>query len=228
MHNGRTVLRTIRLAAILGAGLVAAGPANAALITFDELTGKTTFFDACNAVSCPQTVVENTGSGNVTLTGGVILTETFGLASDTSSIYATSSAALSGVSGLINPITITFDNPVANFLVDVFNGFSVSHSYEVSDNAGHSSTFTLAGFTGVGGFTTIGFAATGTAITIADVTGVPDFDFGIDNIRFNVGITCTGNSCSTTDTDVPEPVTFSIFGAGLLGAAAARRKAKKA
>lgn len=75
-----------------------------------------------------------------------------------------------------------------------------------------------------------------------------EFDF-TDGIKLdvtlgNLNVSCSGNNCLNTDipydlsgtffllsgptTAVPEPLTLSLFGAGLAGAAALRRRGKKA
>jgi hypothetical protein len=205
------------LAVVLASFVAMAAPASAITIDFDSqgLSGPSTFAAAC-AVTCPQAVTVGTAAGNVTFTGGVILTNTTFLPADQTSLYGTANFA----SGLLNPITITFQNPVTNFLVDVLNGESFDVDYTVSDNNGNSSTFTLAPNLSSGA-TTIGFAATGTIVNVASVT-IPTstFDFFMDNIQFDVPIVCSPTGCTSS---VPEPTTLWLLGLSLAGLAVLRR-----
>jgi hypothetical protein len=220
-RTSQTSIKAGVLAMGLGSLIAMTTPASAVLIDFDSqgLTGPSTYAAACAAVSCPQTVIVSTSAGNVTFTGGVILTNTTNLPADKTSVYGTADFA----SGLVNPVTITFENPVTNFLVDVLNGETTNIDYTVSDNSGNSSTFNLAPNTSSGA-TTIGFAATGTIVNVASVT-IPtsSFDFFIDNIQFNVPIVCGPNGCST---QVPEPGTLGILGGVLAGFAVLWRRRK--
>lgn len=190
-----------------------AGTAAAATINFDDqgLVGPSLFNQA---VPSPQTIPITTSDGVVTFTGGVILTNTAGLISNTSSVYGTADFG----TGLSNPMTIQFTNPVNNFLVDVLNGLDTTIRYLVQDNLGNSSTFDLPSFTSGSGFTTIGFAAAGTTVTISSLTApITTFDFFVDNIRFNLEITCGQNGCNPTV--VPVPAALPLFLAGALGIA---------
>jgi hypothetical protein len=213
----------IRLA-ILGALFISTGmcySAYATTINFDDqgITASGGVFQGQPAVT--QTI--NTPDGNVTFSGGTFLTNATFLPVDVTTVYGTVST------GHIysNPLTITFQNPVTNFFLDVFNGNIVNVDYTVADNEGHSATFNLAPNT-QGGMTTIGFAAAGTVITIE---ATPDqnlfFDFLIDNVNFNeplpVGL---GGPGDTT----PLPAALPLFASGLgaMGLFGRRRKRKNA
>jgi len=184
----------------IGAGLILAGfmnPASASVINFDDqgLTGPSLFVDAGPAQTIPITIDGVTA----TFKGGVILTNTTNLPADSTSIYGTASFG----SNLSNPITIDFSQPINNFLVDVLNGNTEPIDYTISDNAGNSSTFNLPNNLS-GGMTQIGFAATGTEVTIKSATGSSTpYDFFIDNIGFNEPL-----PPSLGGKPVPEPLTI--------------------
>ena len=62
-----------------------------------------------------------------------------------------------------------------------------------------------------------------------DKQGNPLNDFAADLCMFSSGQCSTGDVVATTDTpstSVPEPMTFTMFGAGLLGVAGLRRRRK--
>ncbi len=191
--------------------------AGAVTINFDDqgLTGPSTFGAASPS---PQTVVIATSAGNVTFEGGVILENTTNLPANQTALYGTASFG----SGLSNPITITFENPITNFLISVVNGVPETLGYTVSDNAGNSSSFSLASNVNSGA-TTIGFAASGTVVTITSDPGQAIlFDFFVDNIQFNIPIVCGPDGCGPTG--VPLPASFALFGMGLLGLGMAMRR----
>jgi hypothetical protein len=191
----------------------AASPASAATINFDDqgLVGPDLYV---NASPSPQTVVVPTGGNAVTFNGGVILTNTRFLPQNTSSIYGSAHFGI----GLSNPMTISFLNPITNFLVDVQNGRRDPSNYRVQDNLGNSQDFMLDGFGGGGGFTTIGFAAVGNLVTISslDEQGA-NWNFFVDNIRFDLQIDCGRTGCAPTV--VPVPAALPLFLAGALGIA---------
>lgn len=68
--------------------------------------------------------------------------------------------------------------------MDLYNGQVTTATYNVADNAGHSQNFTLVPNLNSGN-ALVGIAATGTQITVADVTGSGSWDFAIDNITFD-------------------------------------------
>jgi hypothetical protein len=123
----------------------------------------------------------------------VILTDATNLPADETSIYGTAgNAANIGVSvgtGFTNPLTVTFPVPINNFFLDVLNGNVEGVTYKVADNNGNSNTTTLAPNLS-GGNEVVGFAATGTVVTIAATTGQSTpggmtWDFFVDNITFD-------------------------------------------
>jgi hypothetical protein len=79
---------------------------------------------------------------------------------------------------------ITFSQPVTNFFLNLYNGQTSDATYNVSDNNGNSQNFTLPPNLS-GGQSLVGIPATGTIITIEDITGSGSWDFLIDNITFN-------------------------------------------
>lgn len=194
---------------LLLAAAAFAGSASAATINFDDqgLTGPSTF-------GGPATlpVVVGTSSGNVTFSGGIVMTAVSNLPANRTSLYGTADFG----PGLFNPITISFANPITNFLVDVLNGLNSPIDYRVEDNLGNSSVFTLPPNLSSGA-TTIGFAAAGNLVTITSLTG-GRFDFFVDNIKFNVDIQCGSGSCVDT-TVIPVPAALPLFVAGALGIA---------
>jgi len=162
----------------------------AVLINFDDqgLTGPSTF---AGTPGTPQAFSVSTSAGTVSFDGGVILTTTSNLPANQSSVYGTADFAGS----LQNPITITFAQPITNFLVDIINGLTINDptsgqpvpiEYQLADNQGHSAIFSLPPNT-ASGAETIGFAATGTQVTISSLTFAPSlFDFFVDNIQFDL------------------------------------------
>jgi hypothetical protein len=197
------------LAAVTAVAL--ALPAQASFINFDDqgLTGPSNFSQASPS---PQTIDIASSSGNVRLEGGVILTNTSNLPANQTSIYGTANFG----TGLSNPLTITFANNITNFLVDVLNGLSQTIRYEVSDGV-NSSVFDLAPNLSSGA-TTIGFAAAGNVVTITSLTApTTQWDFFVDNIRWNLAIDCGPTGCNPTV--VPVPAALPLFLAGALGIA---------
>lgn len=190
-----------------------ANQASAASINFDDqgLTGPSTFAAAGPA----QTLNISTSAGNVQLKGGVILTNATNLPADETSVYGTASF---GDPSLTNPITLTFANPIQNFFLDVLNGNNQSITYTVADNAGNSSSFNLIPNTN-SGQKQIGFAATGTQVTITSSLGSSTpFDFFIDNINFDAPLPPN----LQPSTPVPEPssvlstLAFGVLSAGYI------------
>jgi len=187
--------------------------ASAIVIDFDSegLVGPSTFAAAGPA----QTLNIPTAIGNVTFENGVILTGTTNLPANATSIYGTASFA---DPTLGNPLVVTFPTPISNFFLDVLNGLTTEVPYQVSDNAGHSTVFSLPPNLS-SGQTQIGFAASGdiVSITALSPTGGPatSWDFFIDNIHFNEPLPDQLNP-------VPEPTTLLLFGTTAAGLGLAR------
>lgn len=165
----------------------------ATTINFDDqgFTG-TSFFASTTPISPTISTVD----GDVLLDGGGFLSNTANLPANQTTVYGTASF----LNGGLNPITLSFDNPVTNFSLDILNGDTSSATYMLSDNIGNSSTFTIAPNLS-GGKSTVGFAATGDTISITAIVangGVANtvfnpadptfFDFFIDNILFNAPV----------------------------------------
>ena len=191
--------------------MILSSAARADVVDFQDQVGPSNFNQV---VTSPQTLVYNFGSLSATFTGGVILTNTSNLPANQTSLYG---AADFGT-GLSNPLTITFSSAVTNVFFDLYNGLTTNIDYLISDNASHSATFNLAPNLS-SGTTLVGFAATGTVITIASTTPpTSTFDFFIDNIHFNEALPPT--------LAVPEPEIYAMLatGLGLMGWVGRRRK----
>jgi PEP-CTERM motif len=170
--------------------------ARADLVTFEDQPSGPSIFAAAGPA---QTLVYTFGTVTATFTGGVILTDESNETTDTSNVYATADF---GSPTVTNPLTVTFNQPIKNFQIQILN--ALAGSYTMADNAGDSMNFSLA--TSGGSIETEGFAAAGTQVNIL-YNGAPDnFDFAIDNVTFDQPL-----GAST-----PEPNTIPILGAGLL------------
>ena len=192
------------------------------IITFDDqgLTGPSTF----SATSPMSVSVVSPGGVGVTFTGGTILTNTTALPADETSIYGTAGfASPQGPGGYENLITISFDQPIQNFIATLLNGSTITAEFQAVDGMGDTANFTLAPNLS-GGQSQIAFAAAGNQVTITQLTNDPSvsgYDFFIDNIQFNVPLP-----------GVPEPSSFLILAsggvAGLVGYANARQRRPRA
>ena len=196
---------------VAGLLLVICRTAQADVINFETFTGPSTFAAAGNA----QTLNIATTIGTVTFSGGVILTAATNLPADETSIYGTAgNAANIGVtvgSGFTNPLVVTFPVPITNFFLDVLNGNVIPVDYQLADNMGNTASFDLVPNLS-GGQKTIGFAATGTQVTITALNGQSTpggitWDYFIDNIHFDEPLPNL----------VPEPGTLGLLAAGLTG-----------
>jgi hypothetical protein len=173
-----------------------------------------------STVGNAQTLMIPTSIGAVTVSGGALFDAITNLPSDETAVYGTAgNSANIGVfpaSGFTNPLTLVFPKAITSFSLDVLNGNTMTVDYRLADNAGNSADFQLApNFSG--GLKTIGFAATGTQVTIGAMTGQSTptgmtWDFLIDNVTFQTAAAST-----------PEPSSFLLIGLGLLGLGLAGR-----
>jgi len=189
---------SIGKAAVLFAVLLAgAGTMRAQTIDFQPLCGgvqasgpcSRSFATAGNAAG----VNVSTAIGIVTFQGGVLLDNAIDMPADEGTVYITAGNAAAidvrTAAGFTNPITVTFPRPIDNFFLTVLNGNTLPVTFQVADNVGNSATFLLAPNMNRGA-SQIGFAATGTVVTIGAVTGQSTatgmtWDFAIDHIHFN-------------------------------------------
>ncbi len=112
--------------------------------------------------------------------------------------------------GSAGPVmTITFDGPINNFFMNLFNGETQTVTYTVADNAGNSTTVSIDPNLS-SGVSLISFPATGSIITITPtlIAGSPPYDYFIDNVGFD-----------EATPGVPEPATWAMFlmGFGAIG-----------
>ena len=180
------------------------------VIDFESLTGPSVF---ASASPSPQTVVLD----GTTFTGGVILTGTTNLPADETSVYGTASFG----TGLTNPLVITNSNGFNNFFFDLLNGQVGPASYLISDNQGHSAEFDNVPANLSNGAAVVGFASTGTQITITDISDTGSWDFFIDNVNFDVPLP---PSLSVPDTS--STALLLVGGLLTMAAFAKRRRAK--
>ncbi|MEO0868106.1 MAG: PEP-CTERM sorting domain-containing protein [Cyanobacteria bacterium J06642_11] len=165
-----------------------ASPASAIQINFDDqgLVGPSDFVLAGDA----QILDIETEAGNVRFEGGVIISEATNDFFNDTSTYSTANGFLALPENnptRQNPLTITFENPIENFFLDVINGLYLPGlEYTVADNLGNASTFALDSLQS-GGSQTVGFATTGTVVTVTADTSQTfgTYNFAIDNINFN-------------------------------------------
>jgi hypothetical protein len=208
-------------AAVVFFSLILATSAQATVINFEDQPAG----PCCFSPRAPETLNYNLGGGlTATFTNGVILTGESFQTTDSSNVYATTNF----VGGAVDPspLTVTFSQPIHNFQMDILN--AIAGDYTVSDNAGHSTSFNLA--TTGGSLQTVGFAATGTIVTIAYLNdskssfGPGNFDFAIDNVAFNQ------NTVGGQNSNTPLPAAFPLFASGLgaLGWINRRKKRKGA
>ena len=198
--EGAFVMRIGISSAAFGTALLFATSALADIVDFENLTGPPDFASA----GPTQTLIYGPFSDGVTATfaGGVILTHESSQTTDFTSVYATASF---GDPSLKNPLTVTFNQSIQNFQIDILN--AIAGNYQMFDNNGHSVSFSLA--TTGGSLATEGFAAAGTMVSILFLGpsfGTTTFDFAIDNVTFNQPLS-----------SVPLPAALPLFATGLVG-----------
>jgi hypothetical protein len=187
----RLLLRVAALALLLGE----VGQVKADIITFDDqgLTGPSLF-----ALATQENISVTSPLGvGVSLTGGTILTNTANLPADATSLYGT--AGFAGP-GYTNPITISFNQSIQNFEANLYNGSTITATFQVSDGLGDTADFTLPNNLS-GGTSLVYFAAVGESVTVTQLTNDPaanGWDFFVDNLQFNVPLPAS----------VPEPSTL--------------------
>ena len=150
-----------------------AGTAQAASTTidFEGLAGPRVF--------CAPTMASLT-IGEVTFSGGAILSSVLGLPADQTTVYGTKAGCPDNASA----ITITFATPVTDFSVQVLNGFQEAVSYTVTSNLGGSVTKTLADNLRSGA-DTFSLPDVGiTSVTISPTVSTDFWNFFIDNVSF--------------------------------------------
>jgi hypothetical protein len=192
----------------------AARNAYGTVIDFEGFIGPSTFASAGPV----QTLNIATPIGIVQITGGVILTNVTNVPANMATVYGTAGNAehlsVFADPSLTNPIRITFPVTINTFFIDVINGITAPVNYMVADNVGNSQMLEVAPNFG-GGIGLFGFATTGNIITVVAISGLPTFDFFIDNIHFNEPL---------PPSLIPEPGTAVLVAAGLAGLALYRKR----
>jgi hypothetical protein len=133
------------------------------------------------AESSPFAAGTRQSIGNVTFSGGVILSNEINLPADNTSVYATTNIPGFGP-GTSNPVTISFPTPVTTFSADLLNGRGQTVNYSVTDNKAHSTSVTLAPNT-ASGQAVVSLPGSATTVNVTATSG-STFDFSIDNISF--------------------------------------------
>lgn len=192
----------------------AAGAAQASIINFDSipLTGPGTYA-AAGATRDLTIATSDPGAPSVSISGGTVLTNETFLPANSTSLYGTAffgTTFPAPAHAYAPSIVLTFDAPISNFFLDVYNGQVFNVTYTVSDNFGHSSSFLLAPNLN-SGTSQIGFAAAGSVITVTSDAG-NFWDFSIDNIGFNQALPTTIPNIVQTPppTSTPDPQTILV------------------
>lgn len=189
---------------ILVAALGGATSAAADIIDFSAYTGPAYFAEAGPA----QTLSISTSIGTMTVAGGVILSDATYCPACETSVYGT---AYFG-DDLSNTITLTFPTSINNFFLYLLNGQTYPDTFTAADNAGHSTTVTIAPNTS-SGTALISFPASGNIVTLT--TTDSDWDFLVNKFGFDQ---------PTPTSTVPEPATLTLLGTGLFGLLAASKR----
>ena len=136
-----------------------------------------------------------------TFSGGIILTNE-SASIDLTNVYGTVDCC-----GYTNPLSIVFDSAVANLSLLVTN--NVTATYTLTDTMGRSVSLSAPAFN-----TPLTLTLPFTGITGATVlsSGIPGFDFAIDNVSF-----------TAMEAVVPEPGTMLLVAEGIANAAAPPR-----
>ena len=172
---------------IFFAALIANLPVRATTIDF-EAQGANAPATFSNVLNSPLAI------GIATFRGGQLLKNEAN-STDLSAVYATA-----GMPPYLDPLTITFSQPVAGFSLTVTN--NAPDTYIVADNLGGSQSFGLNANTSQI-FSLMDTGITGVTIVSATTTF---WDFAIDNVTF-----------STASAVVPEPAIFLPAAGVLLG-----------
>ena len=139
----------------------------------------------------PQTI----GVAGATFSGGILLTNE-SASIDLSNVYGTVDCC-----GYTNPLSIVFDTPVANLSLLVTN--NVTATYTLTDTRGRSVSLAAPAFN-TPLTLTLPFEGINSATVLS--SGVPGFDFAIDDVSF-----------TAADTVVPESGTMLFVGGGIVG-----------
>ncbi|HKU65347.1 MAG TPA: PEP-CTERM sorting domain-containing protein [Rhizomicrobium sp.] len=206
----------------------ASGSANAAIILTTNGSGDQVDWGQLGPVGTPV------ASGTAfTTAGGVQGVVTFGGSGTGAGVYAqgvnwngdfhpNQSILFSGFNGA-TPIILTFNTPLASFTEDIQANFFGAFTAQLD---------AYSGVTLLGSFFVNGNSSS--TPDTASALGVLDDVAEIDKIVYSV-TSCTlscdqfaiGGAGFGTSSRVPEPLTLSVFAAGLVGAAAMRRRKKK-
>lgn len=189
------------VAVLFTLALAGAGSARADIINFESFSGPSLFGGPAQTLT-----ITGTSAGTVTITGGTVLTAETNLPADETTLYGTCFCG-----PYSQTITLTFQNPITNFFLDLYNGQTHPDTFTAADNVGNSIVTTITSNTSSGN-ALISFPAAGTMVTIT--TSDPSWDFSIDNVGFD----------QATPGTVPEPASLGLMLTGALAAAGVVRR----